>query len=40
MIIENNWRDSYCGCGIRGTGKNMLGIILMETHDALRGAGG
>lgn len=31
-IIENSPRDSYWGCGKDGTGKNMLGIILMETR--------
>lgn len=34
-IIENAPRDYYWGCGATGTGKNMLGIILMETRAAL-----
>lgn len=31
-IVENSPRDSYWGCGADGNGKNMLGIILMETR--------
>jgi hypothetical protein len=37
-IVENAPRDYYWGCGASGTGKNMLGIILMETRLALREA--
>jgi N-glycosidase YbiA len=36
-IIENAPGDYYWGCGKDGTGRNMLGIILMETRAALRG---
>jgi N-glycosidase YbiA len=35
-IIENTTKDHYWGCGSTGTGKNMLGIILMETRQILR----
>ena len=35
-IIENAPSDYYWGCGKKGTGKNMLGIILVETRKKLR----
>lgn len=35
-IVENAPSDFYWGCGADGSGKNMLGIILMEVRDALR----
>jgi N-glycosidase YbiA len=35
-IIEKTTKDYYWGCGEDGTGKNMLGKILMETRDILR----
>lgn len=35
-IIEKTTKDYYWGCGEDGTGKNMLGKILMETRDVLR----
>ncbi|MBD2449202.1 NADAR family protein [Nostoc sp. FACHB-152] len=35
-IIENSPIDYYWGCGADGSGKNMLGIILMEVRDILR----
>jgi N-glycosidase YbiA len=35
-LVENTTQDHYWGCGSSGTGKNMLGIILMETRDILR----
>ena len=35
-LIENTTKDHYWGCGSTGTGKNMLGIILMETRTILR----
>ncbi len=35
-LIENTTKDHYWGCGSSGTGKNMLGIILMETRTVLR----
>jgi N-glycosidase YbiA len=36
-IIEKTTGDHYWGCGTDGTGKNMLGIILMRVRDELRG---
>jgi len=35
-LVENAPGDTYWGCGKTGTGKNMLGKILMETRDILR----
>ncbi len=35
-IIENTTKDHYWGCGSTGTGKNMLGKLLMELRDNLR----
>lgn len=35
-IIESTTDDYYWGCGTEKTGKNMLGIILMETRELLR----
>ncbi len=35
-IVENAPGDRYWGAGPDGTGKNMLGQILMETRDILR----
>jgi N-glycosidase YbiA len=35
-IVESSPIDYYWGCGADGTGKNMLGIILMEVRDRLR----
>jgi hypothetical protein len=35
-LIENSPIDWYWGCGSDGTGKNMLGIILMEVREILR----
>lgn len=35
-IVENAPGDRYWGIGKDGTGKNMLGIILMETRAILR----
>jgi N-glycosidase YbiA len=35
-IVENAPRDYYWGCGAKGTGKNMLGRILMEVRATLR----
>jgi N-glycosidase YbiA len=34
-IIEATIDDYYWGCGANGTGKNMLGKILMEVRDEL-----
>jgi N-glycosidase YbiA len=35
-IVENSPIDWYWGCGADGSGKNMLGIILMEVREKLR----
>ncbi|BAY60417.1 hypothetical protein NIES22_04760 [Calothrix brevissima NIES-22] len=35
-IVENSPIDFYWGCGADGSGKNMLGIILMEVREKLR----
>ena len=35
-IVENAPRDYYWGCGADGSGKNMLGKILMEVRAELR----
>jgi len=35
-IIEDSPTDYYWGCGADGTGKNMLGKLLMETRERLR----
>lgn len=35
-IVENTTDDYYWGCGESGGGKNMLGIILMETREKLK----
>lgn len=36
LIVENSPIDYYWGCGADGSGKNMLGVILMEVRDILR----
>jgi ribA/ribD-fused uncharacterized protein len=38
-IVENAPSDYYWGCGKDGTGKNMLGRILMEVRAILRDRG-
>jgi ribA/ribD-fused uncharacterized protein len=35
-LVEQTRRDHYWGCGSTGTGKNMLGLILMEVRAELR----
>ncbi|MDB9327401.1 NADAR family protein, partial [Nodularia spumigena CS-590/02] len=35
-IVENSPIDYYWGCGADGSGKNMLGRILMEVREILR----
>jgi N-glycosidase YbiA len=35
-LVEKTSGDYYWGCGTNGTGKNMLGKILMETREILR----
>jgi len=36
LIVENSPVDYYWGCGADGSGKNMLGLILMEVRASLR----
>ncbi len=36
-LIEHTASDSYWGDGWDGSGKNRLGIILMEVRSILRG---
>lgn len=36
LIIENSPIDYYWGCGADGSGKNMLGQILMDVREILR----
>ncbi|WLR41721.1 NADAR domain-containing protein [Bacillus carboniphilus] len=36
IIVEKTSNDYYWGCGKDGSGKNMLGKILMEVRDQLR----
>lgn len=36
VLIENAPGDYYWGCGKDGSGKNMLGIILMVVREQLR----
>lgn len=35
-LIEHTYNDSYWGDGGDGSGKNMLGILLMELRDKLK----
>ncbi|MCC7447236.1 MAG: NADAR family protein [Anaerolineae bacterium] len=35
-LVENSPTDRYWGCGKDGTGKNVLGKILVEVRDILR----
>ncbi len=35
QLVENAAHDYYWGCGQDGSGKNMLGKILMETREIL-----
>jgi ribA/ribD-fused uncharacterized protein len=35
-LVENAPNDYYWGCGTDGSGKNMLGLILMEIREALK----
>ncbi len=36
QIVERTTTDYFWGCGTDGSGKNMLGLILMDTREALR----
>lgn len=35
-LVENAPSDYYWGCGANGTGKNRLGLILMQVRSELR----
>jgi ribA/ribD-fused uncharacterized protein len=35
-IVEKTTKDYYWGCGTNGTGKNMLGKILMQVREELQ----
>lgn len=35
-IVERTTSDYYWGCGKDGSGKNMLGVILMEVREELK----
>ncbi len=35
-LVEKTTGDYYWGCGTKGTGKNMLGVILEEVRETLR----
>jgi ribA/ribD-fused uncharacterized protein len=35
-LIEDSGSNYYWGCGKNGTGKNWLGVLLMELRDKLR----
>jgi ribA/ribD-fused uncharacterized protein len=35
-LIEESTMDAFWGVGKKGTGKNMLGILLMEVRDEIR----
>jgi len=37
LIVENAPGDYYWGCGADGSGKNMLGLVLIEVRQILRG---
>ncbi|MEB3338341.1 MAG: NADAR family protein [Leptolyngbyaceae bacterium] len=36
VLVENSPIDYYWGCGKDGSGKNKLGLILMEVRESLR----
>lgn len=40
ILIEESKTDSFWGIGKKGTGKNMLGVLLMEVREKLRGGNG
>ncbi len=35
-LVEHSQKDAYWGDGGNGRGRNMLGVIMMETREALR----
>ena len=36
QLIEDSPVDYYWGCGAKGNGKNMLGVLLMRLRDSFR----
>lgn len=36
VLVEKTSNDYYWGCGSDGSGKNMLGIILMEVREFIK----
>jgi ribA/ribD-fused uncharacterized protein len=38
LIEGNNWKDTFWGV-YKGSGKNMLGVLLMQIRSELRGEG-
>ena len=38
VLVEHTYKDAYWGDGGDGSGKNMLGKVLMQVRDELRGA--
>jgi ribA/ribD-fused uncharacterized protein len=38
-LVEHTYNDAYWGDGGDGSGKNRLGLILMQVRDELRAAG-
>lgn len=36
LIVEQSPTDYYWGCGADGSGKNQLGVILIEVREVLR----
>jgi N-glycosidase YbiA len=39
VLVENSKKDYYWGCGADGSGKSMLGALLMELRESLAGDG-
>jgi ribA/ribD-fused uncharacterized protein len=37
LLIEESKTDAFWGIGKKGNGKNMLGVLLMEVRDEIRG---
>ena len=35
LLVEKSPTDYYWGCGADGSGKNILGVILMEVREIL-----
>lgn len=36
VLIEASKTDSFWGCGKKGTGQNILGLLLMETREKIK----